>query len=271
MKEPNGGKMRLKILLIILGVVIIAFGLVFYFYGPYSEAARGGIKGKPKQSPTISPSASIPSSPSPGSPSPSSPSPSSPSPTATLFSDDFSGNLSKWQIVYTGYGTVQIENGQLMMAPKASTQPSETHAPLIVAGDTAWKDYIFNVKMNTVKQLRTGSAPNPWEVGWLVFRYVDSTHFYYFVQKTNGIELGRVDPSGTGGQIFLYTAGTPKLVIGQYNDYQVTLKGNNIKVAINGTQVVNYTDTNNPYLAGKIGLYNEDAKTLNDNVVVTAN
>lgn len=261
MKEANGGKMRLKILLIILGVVIIAFGMVFYFYGPYSEAARGGVKGKPTLSPVISPSASTSSS----------PSPSSPSPTATLFSDDFSGNLSKWQIVYTGYGTVQIENGQLMMAPKASTQASETHAPLVVAGDTAWKDYIFNVKMNTVQQLRTGSAPNPWEVGWLVFRYVDSTHFYYFVQKTNGIELGRVDPSGTGGQIFLYTAGTPKLVIGQYNDYQVTLKGNNIKISINGTQVVNYTDTSNPLLSGKIGLYNEDAKVYYDNVVVTAN
>jgi len=44
--------MRLKVLLIILGVVVIAFGIVFYFYGPYSEAARGGIKGKPKKTPT---------------------------------------------------------------------------------------------------------------------------------------------------------------------------------------------------------------------------
>lgn len=264
MRENNGGRMRMKILLIILGIVIIAFGFVFYFYGPYSEAARGGVKGKPSQGPTTSSS-----SPSPNSPSPTSPPPGSPSPTTTLFSDDFSGNLSKWQIVYTGYGTVQIENGQLMMAPKAATQASETHAPLVVAGDTAWKDYIFSVKINTTKQLRTGSTPNPWEVGWVIFRYVDAQNFYYFINKPNGIELGKLV---AGQQKFLYTAGTPKLTIGQWNNYKVTLKGNNIKITIDGTQVVNFTDTTaSSFLNGKIGLYNEDAKVYYDDVVVTAN
>lgn len=57
-------KLRLKVLLAILGVVIIAFGLVFYFYGPYSEAAKGGGgRGKSKSTPT--PTASVRSSPSP--------------------------------------------------------------------------------------------------------------------------------------------------------------------------------------------------------------
>ena len=61
--------MRLKVLLIILGVVVIAFGVVFYFYGPYSEAARGGRKPKPSPSPspisTLSTSPTIGISPSP--------------------------------------------------------------------------------------------------------------------------------------------------------------------------------------------------------------
>ena len=262
MKENNGGRMRLKILLIILGVVIIAFGIVFYYYGPYSEAARGGVKGKPQSTPTptLSPTSSPISSPTTGS---------SPASATTLFSDDFSGLLSQWQVVYE---TATVQSGELDLIPQLQTylSPTDTHAPLIVAGDAAWRDYVYSVKMKTVRQLRP-SNPNPWEVGWILFRYTDTAHFYYFILKTNGIELGKEDPSGTGGQIFLYTAETPRLTIGQYFDIKVTLRGGNIKVSVNGTQVVDYTDTNNPYLSGKIGLYNEDAETFNDNVVVTAN
>lgn len=269
MPENDGGKMRLKILLIILGVVIIAFGIVFYFYGPYSEAARGGVKGKPKQSPTSVPSASTYLSPTPGSPSPTSPSPGSPSPTQTLFSDDFSGTLSKWQIVYTGYGTVGIENGELSMASKASTQPSETHAPLVIAGDANWGDYTFTLRMNTLQQLRTGSAPNPWEVGWIPFRMPDQSNFYYFILKTNGIELGKA-MSGDQ-QKFFVTQDNPKLTLNQWNDFKIVLKGANIKVYVNNSLVADYTDTSSPFLSGKIGLYNEDAHVHYDNVVVTAN
>lgn len=54
MIKEKGGNMRLKVLLIILGVVVLAFGIVFYFYGPYSEAARGGRKPRPSPSPTPS-------------------------------------------------------------------------------------------------------------------------------------------------------------------------------------------------------------------------
>jgi len=156
------------------------------------------------------------------------------------------------------------------MTPKASTTPSETHAALVVPA--SWSsnnnDYIFNVKMNTASQLRTGSPANAWEVGWLLFRYVDASNFYYFLPKPNGIELGKLV---NGKQVFLYTADTPKLTLNHQDAYKVTLKGNNIKVAINGTQVANYTDTNSPFLTGKIGLYDEDAKVLFDDVLVTTN
>jgi hypothetical protein len=188
----------------------------------------------------------------------------------TIFSDDFSGTLAKWQIVYNGYGTIAITNGQLSMTPKASTTPSETHAALVVPAswDSTKNDYIFNVKMNTVSQLRTGSSANLWEVGWILFRYQDAQHFYYFIPKPNGIELGKFV---NGTQTFLATADTPKLTLNHLDVYTVTLKSNNIKVAINGTLVANYIDTNSPFLTGKIGLYDEDAKVLFDDVVVTTN
>lgn len=262
--KPNNT--RLKVLLIILGVIVIIFAIVFYKYGPYSEAAKGGVKGKP----TPTASATVGASPSPSSrvsPSPSSAVSPSPSPTATLatlFSDDFSTTLSKWQVVYQ---TASIQSGQLDLIPLYQTynSPSDTHAPLIVAGDTAWKDYVFNVTMKTTRHLRP-SNPNPWEVGWLIFRYVDSKNFYYFIHKTNGIELGKLV---NGSQQFIYTAGTPQLAIGSSHTYKVVLKGSNIKIYIDGAQVVNVNDSS--FSAGEIGLYNEDSETLSDNVLVTSN
>ena len=42
--------------------------------------------------------------------------------------------------------------------------------------------------------------PNPWEVGWIFWHAVgngtdpiDRTHFYYFLVRTNGVEVGKYD------------------------------------------------------------------------------
>lgn len=255
-------KSRLKILLIVLGVLLIAFGVVFYFYGPYSEAAKGGTKGKPTKSASPTPTATLTSTKSPTS-SPSPTATGTPS-TATLFSEDFSGNLSQWQVVYY---SAAIQLAELDLIPQIQTynSPTDTHAPLIVAGDTAWKDYVYQVKMKTTRQLRP-SNPNPWEVGWLIFRYVDAKNFYYFIHKTNGIELGKLV---NGSQQFIYTAGSPELVIGSAHTYKIAVKGTNIKVYIDDQQVVNVNDSS--FSSGKIGLYNEDSETLNDNVLVSSN
>ena len=256
---------RLKILFAVLLISAIGLAAEYYFIKPYTEAKPG--KGRGKSSPVVpSPTPSISASKSP------SPSPSpTPSP-SNLFSDDFSGTLSKWEIVYTGFGTVAIENGLLSMAPMVSKNSLETHAPLVAVNDSswnnAWKDYIYTLRMNTVEQLR-GNNPNPWEVGWIIFRYQDAQNFYYFVQKTNGIELGRFN---NNTQRFMYTADTPKLSLNAWNTYKIAVKGANIKISINGTQVVDYTDTAaDTILDGKIGLYNEDAHVHYDDVVVTSN
>ncbi len=202
----------------------------------------------------------------------------------SVFSDDFSGTLAtleeKWNgakdeiIAWSdGDGTIALENGELSMTPKVATSPTITHAPLIIAGEYNWGDYIFESRMKTVSQLRTGSAPNAWEVGWLLFRYTDEDHFYYFIHKPNGIELGKeiLNSSGQQDQQYLVTKTSPTLTLGQWNNYKVVLKGANIKVYINDVLVADYTDNSNPYLAGKIGLYNEDAHTHHDDVKVTAN
>lgn len=248
---------RLKFLLVFLVIAIYAMIGVIIFLKPTVDASRlvsRRWRPTPTPSPIITRTAT--------------PTPTPTSSSTTLFSDNLSADLSKWLTVYTGYGTVAIENGQLSMAPQASTSPSETHAPLVAAGDLAWKDYIYSVQMNTIQQLRTGSTPNPWEVGWILFRYQDAKHFYYFIPKTNGIELGKFV---NDTQTFLATADSPKLTLNTLGTYKITLKGGNIKISVNGTQVIDYTDSSGPLLTGKIGLYNEDAHVHYDNVTVTSN
>ena len=59
MKIDFGGNVRFKALMAMFIVVLVAFGIVFYLNQPYSEAARGGIKGKPKRTSTPTPTQTL--------------------------------------------------------------------------------------------------------------------------------------------------------------------------------------------------------------------
>src|SRR5205823_3621365 len=119
------------------------------------------------------------------------------------------GNASgAWTVQFAGYGCATIgEFGDatlLALQPAVATQTSETHAGLLLGPATSSIDADVDVRARllTSRQLRTGAAPNPWEVGWLVWHYTDNDHFYYFIPKPNGWELGKRDPAYPGGQRF---------------------------------------------------------------------
>lgn len=101
----------------------------------------------------------------------------------------------------------------LILRPQPSAQPAETHASLALGPETTG-DVAVQVDMATTRHLRTGSAPNPWEVGWLLWRITDPQHFYYFIPKPNGWELGKADPAYAGGQRFLATGDWPQFPLG---------------------------------------------------------
>src|SRR5262245_14317418 len=102
--------------------------------------------------------------------------------------------IGSWAFVYDGYGCNAFvssnANTMLFEQPAVSTQPFETHASLVLGPATAG-DVTVQVDMATTRQLRTGSAPNPWEVGWLLWHYTDDQHFYYVILKPNGWEIGK--------------------------------------------------------------------------------
>jgi hypothetical protein len=200
-----------------------------------------------------------------------------------VLSDDFNAYpLATWTegsahgnffVDFNGMGIVSIvgndTNHRINLKPKASTTQFETHAALVTTLNS-WGNMDATVQMNTDQQLRTGTAPNPWEVGWFVWHFTDNDHFYYFMLKPNGWELGRRDPAGNGGQIFLATGSSPSITIPATNTIRVRQVGNEIGVYVDGVQVAYYVDQSagGAYLSGKVGFYTEDARARFDNLSI---
>ena len=190
-------------------------------------------------------------------------------PTGTCIADDTT--LWGWTFVYDGYGcTAFIDTGgntTLVERPMASTSPDETHGALVVGPWTAG-DLDLEVSTVTTRQLRTGSAPNPWEVGWVLWNLADTVHFYYFIPKPNGWELGKADPAYPGAQRFLATGASPRFPAGAWYRVRVVQTGATIQVLVDDRVVTTFTDEERPYSSGQVGLYSEDAEVHFDNVAV---
>ena len=210
--------------------------------------------------------------------------PPKPTSESVLFADTFENYVTwkegsthgNWFVNFNGGGDVGIESdttlpgGSKMVhfqKPKASTVADETHASLVTSIQ-AMGDFNLFIKMKTLQQLRT-PTPNPWETAWVVWHYTDNDHFYYFTLKTNGWEIGKRDPAYTGGQKFLKTGSTPKVIVGSFADVNIKQTGATITIVVNGSELATFADTERPYFTGKLGLYNEDAYVHFDNVKAT--
>ena len=186
----------------------------------------------------------------------------------------------KWLDRYNGHGssgtvTTTVSGNEIFFQkPKASVFPSETHAALTLTAQE-YEDVDIYLKVRTVQQLRQNSPPNPWEVAWVMWRYQDDWHHYYFIFKPNGIELGKKqNDERVEEQIFLFTANEPQLAVNRWNIWNIRMVDNHIevwlKVGLSWKNVVDYYDRNNPIEGpGRVGLYNEDAHVQFDNVYLT--
>lgn len=175
-----------------------------------------------------------------------------------------------WHVVFAGYGEVVAgSNSRLRLRPAVATAASQTHAALAVTKAT-YSSTRIKSRVTLNEQLRTGTAPNPWEAGWLVTRYQDPEHFYYVALKTNGWELGKRDPAYPGGQRFLATGPAPTAREGQSQVVVLIAKESKLTVRINGSTVASFTDTETAYLTGSAGVYTEDADVTFDQIAVTS-
>jgi Domain of Unknown Function (DUF1080) len=201
------------------------------------------------------------------------------------------GAKGPWVLAYHGYGQVGVQVGArnnkvLAQRPGVARSLNETHASLVLS-QKAFTSPTIAYRSKVVEQLRQ-PVPNAWETAWVVWNYVNDHQFYYFALKTNGWELGKVDnkkldPKGPeclwpqyincrylGAQRFLSTGASPKAQIGRWQRVRVEQMGNSMAVYVGDQLVVRYLDSENPYLAGQIGLYNEDAHVQFDDVSVVS-
>ena len=165
-----------------------------------------------------------------------------------------------WHTAYTGYGSVALGRGRsprIMLRPRAPASRRSTHAALVLSART-WSDVSIDVRVRTTAQLRR-PRPNPWETGWVLWHYAGGRHFYYLVLKPNGWELGKEGPGYPGGQRYLATGSRPRFPVGRWYTVMISQRGALIEAAVNGRRLVRFTDTEHPYLSGRVGLYCEDA------------
>ena len=203
--------------------------------------------------------------------------------TTTAFYDNFStyakascfadgASFGPWVAAYSGYGCTSTNTDGtttwLEEKPFASVAASETHASMVLGPNFSGAlDFAMNV--NTVAQLRKNTAPNPWEVAWVVWNYTDDAHFYYFVPKPNGWELGKEDPAYPGAQRFLASGSSVVFPTGKYYNVRITQTASNvITVYVDGNLITTFTDAERPYAGGRIGFYNEDAQVRVKDVLV---
>ncbi|HVE14079.1 MAG TPA: fibronectin type III domain-containing protein [Elusimicrobiota bacterium] len=204
---------------------------------------------------------------------------------SSTFSDDFSSyarnscmadgtKFGQWTVSFSGYGCVQVVNdgtkSWLQQVPMVSVSPSQTHASLVV-GPSFSNPLTFQATVKNVAQVRTGSAPNGWEVAWVLWNYADNDHFYSFYGGPQGWLLGKQDPAYPGANRFLTSGTSPTFPMGVPYTVKVTQDtGNTIKVYINGTLLTTFTDTERPYTSGSIALYEEDSQIAITDVSVNA-
>ncbi|MEY4856967.1 MAG: hypothetical protein RLZZ97_1797 [Gemmatimonadota bacterium] len=171
--------------------------------------------------------------------------------------DDF----GSWTVRFDGYGCVAVGGegrwSSLEMGPKAAQKEYMTHAPMVL-GPQYGSRLAMHTRLETTAQLRSGT-PNPWEVGWVIWQYTDDEHFYYFIPKPNGWELGKRDPSYPGGQRFLGSGSEQTFPIGQSYDVTIVQVNDEIAAFVDGREVVRFRDQKSPYRKGRIGIYAEDA------------
>lgn len=162
-----------------------------------------------------------------------------------------------WRVVFTGYGAVRGAGDEITLSPNVADGRDITHGALVV-NDTSPADVALTATVRTIRQLRP-EQPNPWEVGWLLWRFTDADHFYAVALKTNGWELSKQDPAYPGKQRFLASGTSPTFPVGEDHTVEVVHVGDEVAVRANGHPLATVQDTERPYAGGGVGLYTEDA------------
>lgn len=197
-----------------------------------------------------------------------------PKPTPAPTTNPISNSTWDGTVVFNGYGsaTWNTSTQLLTLSPKASVQPNETHAALAISKTSFHQPFQLSYTMKTTQQLRTGSSPNAWEVGWTVFGYKDDGKFKYLILKPNGYGLELGESLLNDKQNFLFTSpfNQDQFPINKNYNVVINAKNNIITVTINDKQYAQYSISAKDVLNldGKYGFYAEDASVQVSNIIM---
>lgn len=181
------------------------------------------------------------------------------------------GGGHEWLSAFNGYGKVSVAGSGpatvISLAPTPARTREVTHSALVVS--TRWYgDFAVTLRLRTLRQLRQGPAgqPHPWEVAWVVWHYSSNQRFYALTLEAGGWVLSKQDSAYPGGERFLASAPTPRFRIGAWHTVGIVQIGNQIDVSADGQLLTRFTDTQQPYLNGALGVYSEDAAAQFDHI-----
>ncbi len=183
-----------------------------------------------------------------------------------------------WTCLWLGYGTGAVNAGQLLLRPKASTSPGESHSALVRSDFSLGQAWDISGNVLTESQLRTTKVrkkaiptPNPWEVAWLIANMMDDgSAGLCFIFKTNGVELSAYRNYGNE-RAYLFTANSPVMRIGYPYTYRLVSDGMVVTALVNGAMVGQASLASvSGWLGDRVGLYTEDATVRFGAVAVTS-
>lgn len=173
----------------------------------------------------------------------------------------------QFRAVFDGHGTITGDDETIVLEPNVAADRDITHGALVVTTQR-YEGLKAQVDVETQEQIRDGE-PNPWEAGWVLWNYTDNDHFYAVALKPNGWEISKQDPAYPGKQRFLASGSNPSFAVGTKHTVNVTHRGTEMTVSVDGEILDTVVDDERPYRQGAVGFYTEDARVRFSDLSVT--
>ncbi|MGR6969320.1 alpha-L-arabinofuranosidase C-terminal domain-containing protein [Streptomyces cynarae] len=143
---------------------------------------------------------------------------------STLFTDDFSGDASKW--THTGGGSWSVQDGQYVQTDTAAENT------MVQAGDPAWHDYDLHVKATK----KSGKE------GFLVaFGVKDTGNYYWWNLGGWGNTQSAIEQAADGGKSTLVSK-PGSVETGRAYDIDIKVRGRQVTLYLDGQQWGSFTD-----------------------------
>ena len=171
-----------------------------------------------------------------------------------------------WTCLADAGATIYLDADSFSHDLYVSSPASSTSGPnlsLIVTAET-FGDLDLTLRINTILQTRA-PVTAPEDVTWIIWHLSDASHYYYFIPKIGGWELGKV--SGTTRTI-LASGTSPTYILNNWYLVRVRQVGSVIWIWIDGRFVATATDSAAPYLTGSVGIAQQDTHTRLDDVTL---